>query len=80
MVTSLMKVTVVATEPVEMQVRVEDEDPGVNIRGLMMLGLAVVYGEIVILCLLCVFLSQVWNEIEGAFQFSHSKRAIPNRS
>ena len=47
-----------ATEPVEMQVRVEDEDPGVNIRGLMMLGLAVVYGEIVILCLLCVFLSQ----------------------
>ena len=36
---SLMKVTVVATEPVEVQVRVEDEDPGVNIR-LVMLGVA----------------------------------------
>ena len=39
-VLSLVKVTVVATEPVEVQVRVEDEDPGVNIRGLVMLGLA----------------------------------------
>ena len=29
----LIKVTVVATEPVEVQVRVEDEDPWVNIRG-----------------------------------------------
>ena len=36
----LMKVTVVATEVLEMQVRVEDEDPQVNTRGLVMLGLA----------------------------------------
>ena len=35
-----MKVTVVATEPVEVQVRVEDGDPGVNTRGLVMLGIA----------------------------------------
>ena len=40
----LMKVTVVATEPVEVQARVEDGDPGVNIRGLEMLGIAVVGG------------------------------------
>ena len=39
-----MKVTVVATEPVEVQVRVEDGDPGVNIRGLEMLGIAVAGG------------------------------------
>ena len=36
----LMKVTVVATEPVEVQVRVEDGDPGVNTSGLVMLGTA----------------------------------------
>ena len=30
-----------ATEPVEVQVRVEDEDPGLNTRGLVMLGIAV---------------------------------------
>ena len=35
-----MKVTVVATEPVEVQVRVEDEGSGVNTRGLVMLGVA----------------------------------------
>ena len=29
-----------ATEVVEVQVKVEDEDPGVNTRGLMMLGIA----------------------------------------
>ena len=34
-----------ATEPVEVQARVEDEDPGVNIRGLEMLGIAVAEGE-----------------------------------
>ena len=39
-----MKVTVVATEVVEVQVRVEDGDPGVNIRGLEMLGIAVAGG------------------------------------
>ena len=39
-VPSLMKVTVVATEPVEVQVRVEDEDPWVNTRGLLMVGTA----------------------------------------
>ena len=38
-VPSLVKVTVVATEPVEVQVRVEDMDPGVNVR-LVMLGAA----------------------------------------
>ena len=38
-VPSLMKVTVVATEPVEVQVKVEDEVPGVNVR-LVMLGIA----------------------------------------
>ena len=38
-VSSLVKVTVVATEPVEVQVRVEDMDPGVNVR-LVMLGVA----------------------------------------
>ena len=38
-VSSLVKVTVVATEPVEVQVRVEDEAPGVNVR-LVMLGTA----------------------------------------
>ena len=38
-VSSLVKVTVVATEPVEVQVRVEDMDPGVNTR-LVMLGTA----------------------------------------
>ena len=37
-VPSLTKVTVVAGEPVEVQVRVEDEDPGVNTRGLVMVG------------------------------------------
>ena len=31
----------VATEPVEVQVRVEDDDPGLNTRGLVMLGIAV---------------------------------------
>ena len=41
----LVKVTVVATEPVEVQVRVEDGDPGVNIRGLVMLGIAVAGGK-----------------------------------
>ena len=40
-----MKVTVVATEPVEAQVRVDDGDPGVNIRGLEMLGIAVAGGK-----------------------------------
>ena len=30
----------VATEPVELQVRVEDEVPEVNTRGFMMLGIA----------------------------------------
>ena len=30
-----------AGEPVEVQVRVEDDDPGVNTRGLVMLGIAV---------------------------------------
>ena len=35
-----MKVTVVATESVEVQVTVEDEDPGVNTRGLVMFGIA----------------------------------------
>ena len=30
-----------ATEPMEVQVRVEDGDPGVNIRGLEMLGAAI---------------------------------------
>ena len=39
-VPSLMKVTVVATEVVELHVRLDDEDPGVNIRELIMLGLA----------------------------------------
>ena len=39
-VLSLMKVTVVATEPVEVQVRVEDEGSRVNTRGLVMLGMA----------------------------------------
>ena len=29
-----------ATEPVEVQVRLEDEDPEVNTRGLEMLGMA----------------------------------------
>ena len=29
-----------ATEPVEVQVRVEDEDPRVDITGLMILGIA----------------------------------------
>ena len=38
-VSSLAKVTVVATEPVEMQVRVEDEAPRENVR-LAMLGTA----------------------------------------
>ena len=38
-VSSLVKVTVVATEPVVVQVRVEDMDPGVNNR-LVMLGVA----------------------------------------
>ena len=38
-VSSLVKVTVVATEPVEMQVRVENEFSGVNVR-LAMLGTA----------------------------------------
>ena len=37
---SLMKVTVVAIEVVEVQVRLEDEDPRVNTRGLVMLGIA----------------------------------------
>ena len=37
---SLLKMTVVAGEPVEVQVRLEDEDPGVNSRGLVMLGRA----------------------------------------
>ena len=41
----LMKVTVVATEPVEVQVRVEDGDPGVNIGGVEMLGRAVAGGK-----------------------------------
>ena len=36
----LMKVTVVATEPVEVQVRVEDEDPRVNTSELVMVGAA----------------------------------------
>ena len=44
-VLSLTKMTVVATEPVEVQVRVEDGDPGVNIKGLVMLGIAVVGGK-----------------------------------
>ena len=39
-VPSLMKVTVVATEPVEVQVRIEDEAPGVNTSGLVMVGTA----------------------------------------
>ena len=30
-----------ATEPVEVQVRMEDEDPELNTRGLVMLGIAV---------------------------------------
>ena len=30
----------VATEPAEVQVRVEDEDPGVNTSGLVMMGIA----------------------------------------
>ena len=34
----LNKVTLVAGEPVEVQVRVEDKDPGVNFRGLGMVG------------------------------------------
>ena len=34
----LVKVTVVAIEVVEVQVRLEDEDPGVNTRGLVMVG------------------------------------------
>ena len=38
-VSSLVKVAVVATEPVEVQVRVEDEAPGENVR-LVMLGTA----------------------------------------
>ena len=42
---SLMKVTVVATEVVEVQVRVEDGDPGVNTRGLVMVGTAVAGGK-----------------------------------
>ena len=37
-VPSLVKVIVVAIEVVEVQVRVEDEDPGVNTRGLVMVG------------------------------------------
>ena len=37
-VLSLERVTVVAGEPVEVQVRLEFEDPRVNIRGLMMEG------------------------------------------
>ena len=36
----LMKVTVVATEVVEVQVRVMDEGPGVNTRGLVIVGRA----------------------------------------
>ena len=44
-VLSLMKVTVVATEPVEVQARVEDGDPGVNIKGLEMLGTTVAGGK-----------------------------------
>ena len=39
-VPSLMKVTVVATEPVEVHVRVEDENPGVNTSELVMVGAA----------------------------------------
>ena len=35
---SLMKVTFVATEVVEVQVRVEDGDPGANTRGLVIVG------------------------------------------
>ena len=35
----LVKVTVVAIDVVEVQVRVEDEDPGVNTRGLVMVGI-----------------------------------------
>ena len=37
-VPSLVKLTVVAGEPVEVQVRLEDGDPAVNTRGLVMLG------------------------------------------
>ena len=37
-VLSLERVTVVAGEPAEVQVRVEDEDPRVNTRGLVMEG------------------------------------------
>ena len=39
-VPSLVKVTVVAIEVEEVQVRVEDGDPGVNTRGLVMVGRA----------------------------------------
>ena len=34
-----------ATEPMEVQVRVEDGDPGVNIKGLEMLGTTVAGGK-----------------------------------
>ena len=37
---SLIQVTVVAGEPVEVQVRVEDEDPGVNTKQSLILGRA----------------------------------------
>ena len=40
----------VATEPVELQARVEDEDPEVNIGGLEMLGIAVAWGKKTIVC------------------------------
>ena len=36
----LVKVTVVAIEAEEVQFRLEDEDPGVNTRGLVMVGIS----------------------------------------
>ena len=88
-VLSVMKVTVVATEPVEVQVRVEDEDPGVNTRGLMMLGIAA-RRETVFYSRESIFLSQeyaitinlhdglILNEREGSLLLSTSLMPRPH--